>query len=123
MAMNDEETFALIAGGHTFGKGHGATIPSKYVGPEPEGAPIEQQGFGWKNSAGKGNAEDTISSAALKAHGPRNRSSGTTSISTTSTTTSGSSARARRAHGSGTPRTWSANIPDAHDRGQEASCP
>ena len=62
MAMNDEETFALIAGGHTFGKGHGAHDPNKYVGPEPEGAPMEQQGFGWKNSAGKGNAEDTISS-------------------------------------------------------------
>ncbi len=62
MAMNDEETFALIAGGHTFGKGHGAHDPGKYVGPEPEGAPIEQQGFGWKNSAGKGMAEDTISS-------------------------------------------------------------
>ena len=62
MAMNDEETFALIAGGHTFGKGHGAYDPNKHVGPEPEGAPIEQQGFGWKNSAGKGNAEDTISS-------------------------------------------------------------
>ncbi len=62
MAMNDEETFALIAGGHTFGKGHGAADPGKYVGPEPEGAPIEQQGFGWKNSFGKGNAEDTISS-------------------------------------------------------------
>jgi len=62
MAMNDEETFALIAGGHTFGKGHGAHDPNKYVGPEPEGAPIEQQGFGWTNSAGKGNAEDTISS-------------------------------------------------------------
>jgi catalase-peroxidase len=62
MAMNDEETFALIAGGHTFGKGHGAHAPGPNVGPEPEGAPIEQQGFGWKNSAGKGNAEDTISS-------------------------------------------------------------
>jgi catalase-peroxidase len=62
MAMNDEETFALIAGGHTFGKGHGAHDPNKYVGPEPEGAPVEQQGFGWKSSAGKGNAEDTISS-------------------------------------------------------------
>jgi catalase-peroxidase len=62
MAMNDEETFALVAGGHTFGKGHGAADPSKYVGPEPEGAPTEQQGFGWKNSFGKGNAEDTISS-------------------------------------------------------------
>ena len=62
MAMNDEETFALIAGGHTFGKGHGAHDPSKFVGPEPEGAPIEQQGLGWKSTAGKGNAEDTISS-------------------------------------------------------------
>ena len=62
MAMNDEETFALIAGGHTFGKGHGAHDPSKFVGPEPEGAPIEQQGFGWKNSAGAGNGVDTISS-------------------------------------------------------------
>jgi catalase-peroxidase len=62
MAMNDEETFALIAGGHTFGKGHGAHDPNMYVGPEPEGAPVEQQGFGWKSSAGKGNAEDTISS-------------------------------------------------------------
>ena len=62
MAMNDEETFALIAGGHTFGKGHGAYDPNEFVGPEPEGAPLEQQGLGWKNSAGKGNAEDTISS-------------------------------------------------------------
>jgi catalase-peroxidase len=62
MAMNDEETFALIAGGHTFGKGHGAYDPNKYVGPEPEGAGVEEQGLGWKNSAGKGNAEDTISS-------------------------------------------------------------
>jgi len=62
MAMNDEETFALIAGGHTFGKGHGAHDPGPNVGPEPEGAPIEQQGLGWKNSKGKGHSEDTISS-------------------------------------------------------------
>jgi catalase-peroxidase len=62
MAMNDEETFALIAGGHTFGKAHGAAEPGKYVGPEPEGAPTEEQGFGWRNTFGKGNAEDTISS-------------------------------------------------------------
>jgi len=62
MAMNDEETVALIAGGHTFGKAHGAADPSKFVGPEPEAAPLQQQGLGWKNSFGKGNAEDTITS-------------------------------------------------------------
>ncbi|MGA8874017.1 MAG: catalase/peroxidase HPI [Candidatus Korobacteraceae bacterium] len=62
MAMNDEETVALIAGGHTFGKTHGAADPSKYVGPEPEGAPIEQQGLGWKNTYGSGNGDSTIGS-------------------------------------------------------------
>ncbi len=62
MAMDDEETVALIAGGHTFGKTHGAADPNKYVGREPEGAPIEEQGLGWKNSFGSGKGEDTISS-------------------------------------------------------------
>jgi catalase-peroxidase len=62
MAMNDEETVALIAGGHTFGKAHGAADPSKFVGPAPEAASLEEQGFGWKNSFGTGNAGDTITS-------------------------------------------------------------
>jgi catalase-peroxidase len=62
MAMNDEETLALIAGGHTFGKAHGKADPSKCVGAEPAAAGIEEQGFGWKNKCGKGNGGDTITS-------------------------------------------------------------
>jgi catalase-peroxidase len=62
MAMNDEETVALIAGGHAFGKTHGAGDPQKYVGREPEAAPIEEQGLGWKNSLGNGVGVNTISS-------------------------------------------------------------
>ena len=62
MAMNDEETVALIAGGHTFGKTHGAHKPSDCVGPEPAAASIEKQGLGWTNKCGKGNAEDTVTS-------------------------------------------------------------
>ena len=62
MAMNDEETVALIAGGHTFGKTHGAADPDEYVGPEPEGAPLEAQGLGWINSYGTGKGADAITS-------------------------------------------------------------
>mgnify|MGYP001380907030 CR=1 FL=1 len=62
MAMNDEETVALTAGGHTFGKAHGAADPGKYVGAEPEGSPVEQMGFGWKNLYQSGVGDDTITS-------------------------------------------------------------
>ena len=62
MAMNDEETVALIAGGHTFGKTHGAADPEQYVGPEPEGAPLEEQGLGWRNTFNSGKGVDTVTS-------------------------------------------------------------
>ena len=62
MAMNDEETVALIAGGHTFGKNHGAAVPDDHVGPEPEAAPLQEMGLGWQNSYGTGNGDDTITS-------------------------------------------------------------
>ncbi|MEJ0007454.1 MAG: peroxidase family protein [Steroidobacteraceae bacterium] len=74
MAMNDEETVALIAGGHTFGKTHGAADAS-HLDREPEAAPIEAQGFGWKNRFGAGNAGDTIP-VAWKSPGPARRPAG-----------------------------------------------
>ncbi len=89
MAMNDEETVALIAGGHTFGKAHGAADPDKYVGPEPEAASLEEQGLGWKNSFGTGNAGDTIGSG-LEGAGRPNQQSGITITLRICSATSGS---------------------------------
>ncbi len=78
MAMNDEETVALIAGGHTFGKAHGAGNPNN-VGEAPEAASIEEQGLGWKSKLGKGSAGDTITSVS-KEHGPPRQPNGQTTI-------------------------------------------
>ena len=90
MAMNDEETVALIAGGHTFGKTHGAADPDEYVGPEPEGAPLEEQGLGWINRFGTGKGEDAITSGLEVTWTGDADAGGATASSRTCSATSGS---------------------------------
>ena len=89
MAMNDEETVALIAGGHTFGKTHGAGDPS-LVGPDPESGALEDQGLGWKSKYETGIGCSTPSPAARKSPGRRRRPSGATTSSRTCSKTNGS---------------------------------
>ena len=88
MAMNDEETAALIVGGHTVGKAHGAAT-ADHLGPEPEGAPLEDQGLGWKNRYGSGKGADTITSGLEGAWTNEPDRSGTTVPGATCTSTTG----------------------------------
>ena len=88
MGMNDEETVALIVGGHTFGKTHGAADPERYLGREPEGAPLEEQGLGWRGRHGSGEVR-TPSPAASTARGRPPRPDGTTASSRPCSATSG----------------------------------
>jgi catalase-peroxidase len=116
MAMNDEETVALIAGGHTFGKTHGAADPERYVGAEPEAAPLEQQGLGWRNSFGSGAGADTITSGLEGAWTPTPVKWDNTYLETLfgyeweQTKSPAGAAQWRPKDGAG-----AASVPDAHD--------
>ncbi|GGN93748.1 hypothetical protein GCM10011610_55990 [Nocardia rhizosphaerihabitans] len=103
MAMNDEETAALIVGGHSFGKTHGAGDADS-VGAEPEAAPIQQQGLGWKSTFGTGKGKDAITSGLEVVWTPPPLS-GATGSCRTCTASNGSSPRAPQAHGSGSRKT------------------
>ncbi len=116
MAMNDEETVALIVGGHTFGKTHGAIDPST-IGPEPEGAPLEEQGLGWKGSLAATGTECACSPAARRAPGRTSRRSGTTASSRTCSRYEWELTESPAGAKQWTPKNPEAQgtVPDAHD--------